>query len=51
MGKIIHLDYFESKEDAAEAYNAKALELFGEFAFLNIIENKHICYYLPKGGR
>ncbi len=31
--KSYHLGYFEKKIDAAEAYNKKALELFGEFAY------------------
>ena len=34
---IIHLGYFISETDAAIAYNAKAIELFCEFANLNII--------------
>jgi len=33
--KHIHLGYFSTKELAVEAYNTKALELFGEFALLN----------------
>jgi hypothetical protein len=31
-GKGIHLGYFDSPEDASEAYKKKARELFGEFA-------------------
>ena len=36
-GKIIYLGYFTNEKDAAKAYNTKAIELFGEFANLNII--------------
>lgn len=34
-GKVLHLGYFLKEEDAAKAYNRKALELFSEFACLN----------------
>lgn len=35
--KLIHLGYFLLETDAAKAYNKKALELHGEFAYQNII--------------
>lgn len=37
-GKDIYLGCFTNEVDAAKAYNAKAIELFGEFANLNIID-------------
>lgn len=36
-GKIIHIGYFLTEQEAAAAYNEKALEHFGEFAHLNKI--------------
>jgi hypothetical protein len=33
----IHIGCFENEKDAARAYNEKAIELFGEFAYLNYI--------------
>ncbi|WP_342439296.1 HNH endonuclease [Paenibacillus sp. FSL L8-0436] len=36
-GKRNFLGLFTTAEDAARAYNAKALELFGEYARLNVI--------------
>lgn len=38
-GKKAHIGYFSSEIEAAVAYNAKAVELFGEFARLNVIDN------------
>lgn len=36
----LHLGHFNTAEEAAKAYNIKALELFGEYAKLNIISEK-----------
>lgn len=36
-GKSITVGYFDNLKEAARAYNAKAVELFGEFALLNKI--------------
>ena len=36
--KTIYLGGFNSEEDAARAYNRKAIELFGEYAFLNDLD-------------
>lgn len=37
-GKIYHIGRFDSEEEAALAYNKKAIELYGEYACLNIVE-------------
>jgi hypothetical protein len=37
-GKRYYLGYFNHQKEAAEAYNKKALELYGGYARLNIIE-------------
>lgn len=33
-----HLGYFDNEIDAAKAYNEKAIELFGEYANLNVLD-------------
>lgn len=37
-GNRIQIGYFATQEEAALAYNKKAIELFGDYAKLNIIE-------------
>lgn len=39
-GKVKGLGHYNNKQDAAKAYNDKAKELFGEFAYLNKVEEK-----------
>jgi hypothetical protein len=41
-GKKYYLGRFSNIEEAAQAYNEKAKELFGRFAVLNKIENKSL---------
>lgn len=36
-GKNLHLGYFRSGAEAAEAYNEAAVAIFGEFAYLNAL--------------
>lgn len=38
-GKMMHIGLFETAKDAALAYNAKAKELFGSFAYLNEVQD------------
>ena len=41
-GKSIHLGYFKSETEAAIAYNRAAIELFGEYAKLNEINEGNL---------
>lgn len=38
LGKQKHIGCFESEVDAAKAYDVKAKEMFGEFAYLNFMK-------------
>lgn len=35
--KQLHIGCYSNEDDAAKAYNKKATELFGEFAYLNVV--------------
>ena len=37
QGKNYHIGYYDREEEAAEAYNTRALELAGEYAYINQI--------------
>ncbi len=37
---LFYIGCFDKKEDGAKAYDKKAIELFGEFAYLNFEETK-----------
>jgi hypothetical protein len=39
-GKLLHLGYFISIEDAARAYDTASVKYFGEFAFTNMMAQK-----------
>lgn len=39
QGRSMYLGMYETKEAAARVYNTKALELFGEFAYINPLED------------
>ena len=40
QGQRYHLGNYDGEEDAANAYNKKAIELAGEFAYINIIRGE-----------
>lgn len=39
--KHIYIGIFDTKEQAAIAYNKKAIELFGEYAHINVIDSQN----------
>ena len=45
----IFLGYYETEDEAAAAYNCKALELFGEYAFLNLTGGQMIEKHMGTG--
>lgn len=47
-GKTIHVGHFKDENEAAAAYNIKAIELHGEFACLNNIDDKSISDLVPR---
>ena len=46
--KRTHLGYFSTKNEAAEAYNKKAIELWGDYAKLN--DNNDMVHFLMTKG-
>jgi len=45
---VIHLGDFANEMDAAMAYDDKAIELFGEFAYLNLPERIELKKWIKK---
>ena len=40
------LGYWDVEEDAAHAYNVKAIELFGKYAFLNVLQVADVLMFI-----
>ncbi|GAI64039.1 unnamed protein product, partial [marine sediment metagenome] len=47
-GKLYNLGNFDNQMEAAMAYDDKAVELFGEFACLNLPERMEIKKWIRK---
>jgi len=41
--KRLHIGLYDTEEEGAFAYNKKAIELFGEYAHLNVIKKLNNC--------
>lgn len=50
-GAKIHVGYFDSPEEAARAYDAKIVELRGEFARLNFAASKNKAHLKKLTGK
>lgn len=48
QGKLYHLGDFDNQMEAAMAYDDKAAELFGEFAYLNFPERRELRNWIRK---
>jgi len=47
---LILIGYFENEENAAWAYNQKAISFFGEYAALNTVTQHYVEKVLNKGN-